>query len=177
MKRILKYVILGLLDQGEKSGYDIKNCFNEDIGEFWSAKHSQIYPELKKLTDEGLISYRNAIIGEKLEKKIYSITDEGIKDLNNWLEKTTELPNTEKDEFILKLFFLKKSDKDILINMFKNQISLREEKLLSLERRKKLFMKNPNFKEEQFGHYLILERAISREKNYINWLKNELDNL
>ena len=66
MKRILKYVILGLLEQGEKSGYDIKNCFNEEIGEFWSAKHSQIYPELRKLTEEGLITYRNTIIGEKL---------------------------------------------------------------------------------------------------------------
>ena len=177
MKRILKYVILGLLEQGEKSGYDIKNCFNEEIGEFWSAKHSQIYPELRKLTEEGLITYRNTIIGEKLEKKIYSITDKGRKDLNNWLEKTTELPNAEKDEFILKLFFLKKSDKDILVNMFKSQIHLREEKLLFLKNRRDVLTQDPDFKEEQYGHYLILKRAINREKNYISWLKDELDNL
>ncbi len=28
------------------SGYDMK-AFERDIGEFWQANHSQIYPELK----------------------------------------------------------------------------------------------------------------------------------
>ncbi len=45
--RILKYAILGLLRKGELSGYDISSYFKEELGQFWSAKHSQIYPELK----------------------------------------------------------------------------------------------------------------------------------
>ncbi len=47
MKRTLKYAILGLVHKEEMSGYDITSQFKKEIGQFWSAKHSQIYPELK----------------------------------------------------------------------------------------------------------------------------------
>lgn len=68
MKRTLKYAILGLVHKEEMSGYDITSQFKQEIGQFWSAKHSQIYPELKRLTEEGLIEYRTSITGAKLEK-------------------------------------------------------------------------------------------------------------
>ena len=54
----LKYAILGLLNQKEMTGYDLMKQFESTLCEFWSAKHSQIYPELKKLTDEGNIAYK-----------------------------------------------------------------------------------------------------------------------
>ena len=47
-KRILPYIILGILDQNPGStGKFITNQFKNEIGEFWKASHSQIYPELK----------------------------------------------------------------------------------------------------------------------------------
>ena len=64
--RTLKYAILGLLMQSSVTGYDISKAFGDGLGSFWSAKHSQIYPELKRLTEEGLIRYRTVIQGEKL---------------------------------------------------------------------------------------------------------------
>ena len=76
----LKYAILGLLKQKEMTGYDLMKQFESTLCEFWSAKHSQIYPELKKLTDEGNIAYKiepsengsekNSIILQKLEERI-----------------------------------------------------------------------------------------------------------
>ncbi|NYC48370.1 DNA-binding PadR family transcriptional regulator [Clostridium beijerinckii] len=68
--RTLKYAILGLINRNPLTGYDITKEFNSGLVEFWYAKHSQIYPELKKLTAEGLISYETVIQGEKLEKKV-----------------------------------------------------------------------------------------------------------
>ena len=56
--RTLKYAILGLLNQKKMTGYDLMKQFESALCEFWSAKHSQIYPELKKLTEEALL--RNA---------------------------------------------------------------------------------------------------------------------
>ena len=44
--RTLKYAILGLLNREPMTGYDIAKEFSKDLGEFWNAKHSQIYPEL-----------------------------------------------------------------------------------------------------------------------------------
>ncbi|MDT2285202.1 PadR family transcriptional regulator [Paenibacillus larvae] len=37
------------------SGYDITSEFKKAIGQFWSAKHSQIYVELKNLLNDDLI--------------------------------------------------------------------------------------------------------------------------
>ena len=73
--RTLKYAILGLLMRKKMSGYDLNKEFNTALIEFWSAKHSQIYPELKKLLAEELVEYKVEISGDVLEKKIYSITE------------------------------------------------------------------------------------------------------
>jgi DNA-binding PadR family transcriptional regulator len=54
-KNTLQYIILGMLQDDKKTGYDIKTAFTTEIGEFWQAKHSQIYPELSKLTKKGWI--------------------------------------------------------------------------------------------------------------------------
>ena len=70
--RELKYAILGLLNQKSMSGYELSAEFGSALNEFWSAKHSQIYPELKKLTQEGMVTYEVAISGNVLQKKIYT---------------------------------------------------------------------------------------------------------
>ena len=81
-KRVLKHAILGLLRKQDMSGYDITSEFTKEISQFWSAKHSQIYTELKKLLDEKLIEQYIEISGVKLEKKMYTLT---VKDSNCWI--------------------------------------------------------------------------------------------
>lgn len=66
--RTLKYAILGLLNRNPMTGYDIVKEFNFQLAEFWNAKHSQIYPELKKLVNEKLIVYDIKISGDVLRK-------------------------------------------------------------------------------------------------------------
>lgn len=67
--RVLKYAILGLLDQHELTGYDITKHFKDSLGQFWSAKHSQIYPELKRLTEEGFIEFDIHIQGKSWRRR------------------------------------------------------------------------------------------------------------
>ncbi len=64
-KNILQYLILGLLNQSPKTGYDLKRVFEDDIGEFWQAQHSQIYPELKRLEQADRITHVELIAGTK----------------------------------------------------------------------------------------------------------------
>ena len=62
--RTLRYAILGLVDRKPTTGYDIAKEFKErELSNFWSARHSQIYPELRKLTEEGLLEYEVEIMG------------------------------------------------------------------------------------------------------------------
>jgi PadR family transcriptional regulator AphA len=80
----LRYAILGYLSTAPGSGYDLAQQLQGGLGWFWSASHSQIYPELKRLEDAGLVEGAPTTVGEKLEKRVYSITDEGRKALTAW---------------------------------------------------------------------------------------------
>ena len=51
----LKYAILGLLNRKNMTGYDLSKEFETTLFEFWNAKHSQIYPDLKSLSENGLV--------------------------------------------------------------------------------------------------------------------------
>ena len=54
-------VILGLLSLGPRSGYDIKTVVDRSTRFFWAASYGQIYPELRRLEDEGLIEGEDAV--------------------------------------------------------------------------------------------------------------------
>ena len=98
--RNLKYAILGLVNRESMSGYDIKKAFEDRaLTSFWHAEHSQIYPELKKLVDEGMLSYDTDIRGEHMEKKLYSITEQGKEEFLSWLKDDVPIDRTFKDIF------------------------------------------------------------------------------
>ena len=178
-RRILKYSILGLLSKEDMSGYDITSEFKKAIGQFWSAKHSQIYVELKKLLDEESISQYIEIAGVKLEKKMYNPTTKGKEELHNWLLEMDSKVETEKDTFALRLYFLKEIPKKDIPVLFHNQLKLRNEKLAYLKEQLSLIFgieSTPiNLDAEELGHYLVLTKAISREENYITWLDKSLN--
>jgi PadR family transcriptional regulator AphA len=80
----LRYAILGYLSTAPGSGYDLSQQLQGGLGWFWSASHSQVYPELKRLEEGGLIEGAPTTVGEKLEKRVYSITPEGRAALTKW---------------------------------------------------------------------------------------------
>ena len=64
----LKYAILGLLNRKSMTGYDLSKEFETTLFEFWNAKHSQIYPELKSLSEKGLVQYEVEITGNLYQR-------------------------------------------------------------------------------------------------------------
>lgn len=178
--RTLKYAILGLINRSPLTGYDITKNFNEGLVEFWYARHSQIYPELKKLTDEGLISYETVIQGEKLEKKLYTITKKGKNALQKWLAKDDPLEPTPKDVFRLKAYFCDEMDTDTLLNQFNSALYKHSERLEYLESSMEKLLETKDISKvssPSFGDYIVLNGAIMREKNYIAWLNDCIEKI
>ncbi|MFC6323931.1 PadR family transcriptional regulator [Companilactobacillus baiquanensis] len=169
-KNRLQYIILGLLNIESKTGYDLTKAFDSDIGEFWSANHSQIYPLLKKMEENELVSHHEVQIGQKLIKKSYDITPNGKKIFLEWLKEAPEMDNNH-DEFVLKLYFINNKNSDLLKTMVSEQIEFRENKLNHLTNQMKDKFPNATKRKAQYGHFCVLKHAISREKNYLNWLK------
>lgn len=173
--RTLKYAILGLINRQSMTGYDLMKAFNLGLVNFWYAQHSQLYPELKKLTSEGLITYETVLQGEKLEKKLYSITEEGKKDFSNWLIQQEPLEPTPKDIFRLRAYFIESMTKEDVLKQFYYQLEQRRERLTKL---KSTMAEHPYSKgisdifSPLYGDYIVLKGAIMRESTYIDWLED-----
>jgi PadR family transcriptional regulator AphA len=96
------YVILGMLSWRPMSGYDIKAIVDKSTRFFWAASYGQIYPELRRLADAGLIEGEDA---ESPRRRVaFRLTPAGRKQLRRWL---ADEPSTfeMRDEGLLKLFF------------------------------------------------------------------------
>lgn len=170
----LQYIILGLLNQRPQTGYDLAKAFENEIGEFWQAQHSQIYPLLRRMEDAGEITHEDTVAGEKLAKKQYTLTPSGHDKLVDWVSEPSPELTPSKDEFILKLYFIK-TDKDPRIQpMLREQLRLHQTQLDHLEGRLKTVFPTDAAKQQAYGHYLILDHAIERERDYVAWLSKYL---
>jgi DNA-binding PadR family transcriptional regulator len=72
----IKFPILGFLMESEMTGYDIKRRFHDPIGFFYRASDGSLYPALKKLAHDGLVTMRAERHGRRA-RKVYAITAKG----------------------------------------------------------------------------------------------------
>lgn len=98
----LPHVILTVLSTKDATGYDITKEFSSSIGYFWKASHQQVYRELNKMGQQGMVTCVLQPQEGKPDRKVYSITELGRTELASWFDKPTTHP-TVRDEFSAKL--------------------------------------------------------------------------
>jgi PadR family transcriptional regulator, regulatory protein AphA len=97
------YVILGMLSWRPMSGYDVKAIVDSSTRFFWAASYGQIYPELRRLAEAGLVAAESGDDGGR-RRMPYSLTARGREALAAWLAQSPQMFET-RDEGLLKLFF------------------------------------------------------------------------
>jgi PadR family transcriptional regulator AphA len=98
------YVILGMLNLGPKTGYEIKSLVDVSTRFFWAASYGQIYPDLARLEKLGLVKgTRDRDDGRR--RKVYELTSEGRQALKDWLTSPDPLHVELRHEGKLKFFF------------------------------------------------------------------------
>ncbi len=95
----LKHVLLGCLYKKPTTGFHLKQMLDGAISHFWRAELSQIYPTLKRMQQESLVT---CDVGTR--DKVYQITDAGRGELLQWLRSPTELAQ-QRDAFMVKIYF------------------------------------------------------------------------
>jgi DNA-binding PadR family transcriptional regulator len=100
----LRHALLGVIKDQPLTGYDLVRHFQGTVGFLWSAPQSQIYPELRRMEAEGLVTARVAPRGRYAQKRIYSITDAGMIELRRWATDFMPLP-AQRDPVHLKAAF------------------------------------------------------------------------
>lgn len=165
----IDYVILGLLCHEELTGYEIKKRINTILKYFWSASYGSIYPALNGLVDHRLATKREDT-GNKRNKLIYTITDDGRKYLKEWLA----LP-AGKDELryetLLKLFFGNEQSTEQAIShieMFGEKTRKELQYLLGAEKNLKECLDD----DTAHKYYLLtVEFGIKTYRTYLEWCK------
>lgn len=99
-------VVLGFLHSGPKSGYDIKQLADRSTRFFWPISYGQIYPELKRLQDAGLVVVEADPRGGRARHQ-YSLTAPGRDALRAWVDDLDEPGGCAiRDALLLRLFFV-----------------------------------------------------------------------
>jgi DNA-binding PadR family transcriptional regulator len=79
------YVLLGLLEDRPRHGYDLKRAYDERFARARPLKFGQVYATLARLLRDGRVSIEAVEPGEGPERKLYAITEAGVMDLERWL--------------------------------------------------------------------------------------------
>ncbi|MGO9412356.1 MAG: PadR family transcriptional regulator [Spirochaetia bacterium] len=118
-----KYAVLGVLSMMPCSGYDIKKISDMSISHFWSENYGHIYPVLRLLEADGMVSRESQQTQGRPPKSVFRVTEKGSRALNEWLLKPAEY-HPYRNELLLKIFLAR----DIPVENVKEKI-LRERKL------------------------------------------------
>jgi PadR family transcriptional regulator, regulatory protein AphA len=120
----LPHIILGMLRKTPKSGYDLKKELENVIHFFWEADISRIYRSLSEMQKKGWVEFETVIQEDSPNKKVYSLTEAGRKELQRWLAEPGKASGSH-NPFLAQLHF---SD---AISV-EEQLYVQEERLKSL---------------------------------------------
>ena len=164
----LGYAILSALGRKPCSGYELVQYLEA----LWPAKHSQIYPQLTKMEQMGLLVFEHIEQTGKPDKRICSITEKGKETLGKW---TIEAPSEPimRDEFLIKVNSIWLSDEESAkkviqdrISNLEQQIADREDIIAEMESKHRF-----DTMSKQFGRNLLFNRGNMLEKEEISWCK------
>lgn len=71
----LRHAVLAALLDGELSGYQLAKAFDVGVANFWYAQPQQLYAELTRLEQQGLVAGREVVQESRPNKRLFHVTD------------------------------------------------------------------------------------------------------
>jgi DNA-binding PadR family transcriptional regulator len=162
-----KYLILGLLTDGDLSGYEIKRIVDIRFSFFWNESYGQLYPQLKELQEKGLITSKADSENSSRGKILYSITDDGRSVLQKWLLEPAE-KETVRFEILLKMYFSNQMNTEVISQQIAEFAQYHQKQLFILNQFQNELIKlnDPNS-----NHKDILQVISFGQKTYTAYLE------
>lgn len=171
----LGFAILGLLARQPCSGYQLAARLHAPVGYYWTARHSQIYPELERLRAAGLVSFEVVPGPGPRDKKVYTATEAGLAALREWVT-WPPAPQTPRDELMLKVYAIWLADPTEAVAMVGGQAEAHARRLAEYEAIRARFHARhggdpPPVGDPDFGSYATLLLGISHERDHLDWCR------
>ncbi len=168
---VTTYAVLGQLAGGPSSGYEIKARLEAGAAHFWHASYSQIYSELRRLTELALVSEEHVTQDTRPNKRVYTITPAGRRALRTWLGEPWGLA-TLRDESLVKLTLADSLPEEEVIAQLR---SLKDEH----ERRRAEFEAEIAALPEGTNRHLVLalRKGVHAQRAFARWCQEAIDTL
>lgn len=107
----LRHAILGIIEFQPVHGYEIRRVLQEGISSFWPVNLAGIYPGLRRLEEEGLVTHRMEATHEgRPDRKVFEITESGRKEMARWRDLEPEGQAGWRNPLYLKLLFAREEN-------------------------------------------------------------------
>jgi len=175
-KNKTRYAVLGFLSGGAKSGYDIKQESGQSVGYFWNESYGSIYPILRQLVKEDLITRELDTEDGIHDRYLYTLTQGGWDELRSWLRRPPELPIL-REELLLKIFFGKHGSIGDLVRHVTQCRWHYAGRLNSLEEIRRYHSTHETTNEDHPFWMMTLNMGLHRARAYITWCDETLRTL
>lgn len=177
---MLKYALLGLLQYNPSTGYDLKQFMDTSTSNFWHAKLSQIYVTLKALEQEGLVTSDVQEQESRPDRRVYTLTEQGTQELDQWLQDISMERLQLKDPFLLKLFFSARASKENLLTQLRTQRDIHQKLLHQYQTENRNAIQKveesiPQLKNDALFWGLTLRSGELIEEATIRWLDETIE--
>ena len=165
------YVFLAFLAWGPMTAYDIKKFMAESVSNFWSAAHSQVYQQAKRLVRDGYV--REQVLPDARRRRVLHLTPKGRRVVMHWL-RTPARPPQYYSEAMVKLFFAAQAgDLDATTRMLERERERNSELLARFEALLPLLL------EQEADRYpaMTLDLGIRLHRTLVEWTADTLKKL
>ncbi|MGE5404040.1 MAG: PadR family transcriptional regulator [Candidatus Saccharibacteria bacterium] len=170
----VKHIILGFLMEESSHGYLLRaGGMKKMFGDF-GINDGQLYPTLKKLEQEGLVSKEIQHQEGAPSRHIYTVTEEGRQEFLDWLasdegeERSFRYDFFRKDLFFMRCNYIRYLDKPLAVAKIEQQIKTVENTIADLDQARQSMVK----KRVDPLRISILEYGIRSQETRLAWLRD-----
>src|SRR4051812_18569828 len=99
----LRNAVMAALLEGEASGYDLAKGFEASVANFWMATPQQLYRELDRMEQAGVVSARVVRQERRPDKRLFSLTQARLEVLRGYGGEGAAKPPALRDELMVKV--------------------------------------------------------------------------
>ena len=164
--RSIHFILLGILSDGPKHGYQIHKIINdpEGIGLIWKIKITNIYGLLDVLEKKAYIEPADQISDDTSypPKKYFKMTSNGEEVFKKWLSDPVKHGREMRQVFLSKMYFAAQNDNALTHRLIDDQLA-----------ECKRWMQNSDQPAKSNPHYVRTVKSfrMMQFKSYIAWLE------
>lgn len=169
----LRHAVLAALLDGEYSGYQLAKVFDVSVANFWHALPQQLYAELAKLEQEGLVAGRQVVQETRPNKRLFHVTDAGRAALEEFAAAAAK-PSVIRDDLLVKVQTADRVGTAPVIQQLEARASAAEAKIELLHTLLRQMRGDADEEEfllrgERIGGYLTCLRGVAFEQGHRDW--------